>query len=83
VLLLALVAVFFVAQLWNWLRVLQIADLSYAQPITALSYITVLGLSALWFGEHIDALKVVGIVLILAGVWFISRGPHHSNAGHG
>lgn len=82
-LLLALVAVFFVAQLWNWLRVLQIADLSYAQPITALSYITVLGLSALWFGEHIDALKVVGIVLILAGVWFISRGPHHSNAGHG
>jgi drug/metabolite transporter (DMT)-like permease len=83
VLLLALVAVFFIAQLWNWLRVLQISDLSYAQPITALSYITVLGLSALWFGEHIDALKVVGIVLILAGVWFISRGPHHSNAGHG
>ena len=76
----ALVVIFFIAQLFNWLRVLEISDLSYSQPITSLSYITVLGLSALWFGEHIDALKVAGIVLVLAGVWCISRGPHHSNA---
>lgn len=75
----ALVVIFFITQLFNWLRVLQMSDLSYSQPITALSYITVLGLSALWFGEHIDALKVAGIVLVLAGVWFISRDPHHSN----
>jgi drug/metabolite transporter (DMT)-like permease len=76
----AIVVVLFIAQLFNWLRVLQMSDLSYSQPITALSYVTVLGLSAAWLGEQIDLLKVAGIVLILAGVWFISRGPHHSHA---
>ena len=75
------VVVLFVVQLFNWLRVLQMSDLSYSQPITSLSYITVLGFSVLWLGEQLDALKVAGIVLILAGVWFISRGPHHSNKG--
>ena len=79
-LIVALVVVLFVVQLFNWLRVLQMSDLSYSQPITSLSYITVLGFSVLWLGEQLDALKVAGIVLILAGVWFISRGPHHSNA---
>lgn len=56
------------------------ADLSYAQPITSLSLITVLVLSAAVLGEHIDAPKVAGIVLVLAGVWLISRGPHRRAA---
>ena len=73
----------FVAQLINWLRVLEMSDLSYSQPITSLSYITVLWFSVSWLGEQLDPLKIAGILLILAGVWFISRGPHHSNAGHG
>ena len=38
-----------VAQLANWLWVLAQADLSFAQPITALSYITVLAFSPLSF----------------------------------
>jgi drug/metabolite transporter (DMT)-like permease len=71
--------VIFVAQLINWLRVLQMSDLSYAQPITSLSYITVLGFSVSWLGEQLDPLKIAGILLIMAGVWFISRGPHHSH----
>jgi drug/metabolite transporter (DMT)-like permease len=75
-----LVVVIFIAQLFNWLRVLEISDLSYSQPITSLSYITVLGFSVAWLGEQLDVLKVSGILLILAGVWFISRGPHHSHA---
>ena len=29
---------------------------------------------------RLDALKLLGIAFILAGVWFISRGPHHSAA---
>ncbi|HYL87323.1 MAG TPA: EamA family transporter [Burkholderiales bacterium] len=75
-----LVVVIFIAQLINWLRVLEMSDLSYSQPITSLSYITVLGFSVIWLGEDLDPLKVAGIVLIIAGVWFISRGPHHSHA---
>ncbi len=79
-LVITLVVVIFIAQLINWLRVLQMSDLSYSQPITSLSYITVLWFSVTWLGEQLDALKIAGILLILAGVWFISRGPHHSNA---
>ena len=66
----------FAAQLWNWLRVLARADLSYAQPFTALSYLTVLGLSVGLLHEHLSARQGAGVGLILLGVWFISRTPH-------
>jgi drug/metabolite transporter (DMT)-like permease len=74
------VAALFVWQLVNWLRVLKGCDLSYSQPITALSLILVLVLSALYLGESVDALKVLGIGLVFAGVWFISRTEHDSSA---
>ena len=70
------VAVLFACQLMNWLKVLELADLSFAQPITALSYVSVCILSALYLGENIGALKVLGIGFVLAGVWFISRTDH-------
>ena len=81
-LVIAAVVVIFIAQLINWLRVLEMSDLSYSQPITSLSYITVLWFSVTWLGEQLDALKIAGILLILAGVWFISRGPHHTTSSN-
>jgi drug/metabolite transporter (DMT)-like permease len=75
-----LVAALCVWQLVNWLRVLESCDLSYSQPITALSLILVLVLSALYLGESVDALKVLGIGFVFAGVWFISRTDHDSSA---
>ena len=60
-------------QLFNWTRVLARADLSFAQPITALSYATVLVFSSLLLHEGLSAKKVGGIALILLGVFFISR----------
>jgi len=75
-----LVAALFVWQLVNWLRVLEGCDLSYSQPITALSLISVFVLSALYLGESVDALKVLGIGFVFAGVWFISRTDHDSSA---
>jgi drug/metabolite transporter (DMT)-like permease len=75
-----LVAALFVWQLINWLRVLEGCDLSYSQPITALSLILVLILSALYLGESVDALKLLGIGFVFAGVWFISRTDHDSSA---
>ena len=68
-------AILFVLQLWVWLKVLEHADLSFAQPVTALSYVTVCGLSVVWFGETLDIRKLAGIGLVLLGVWFVSRGP--------
>jgi len=76
-----LVAILFVWQLINWLRVLESSDLSYSHPITALSLIAVFILSALYLGESVDALKVLGIGFVFAGVWFISRTDHDSSAG--
>ena len=57
------------------MRVLARADLSFAQPFTALGYITVLAISAHSLHEQISAPKVLGVALILLGVFFISRTP--------
>ena len=73
----------FAAQLWNWVRVLVRADLSYAQPITALSYVTVLALSAGLLHERISLVQGGGVGLILLGVWFISRTPYRTPGVNG
>lgn len=71
----------FGAQLCNWMRVLARADLSFAQPFTALSYITVLTISSRFLHERLSLFKVIGVVLILLGVFFISRTPSATGGG--
>ena len=66
------------AQLFNWMRVLARADLSFAQPFTALSYLSVFALSARSLNERISAPKAMGVCLILIGVFLISRTPFRS-----
>jgi drug/metabolite transporter (DMT)-like permease len=73
----------FGAQLFNWVRVLARADLSFAQPFTALSYISVLAISAHSLHETIAAPKMLGVALILLGVFFISRTPFRTAGAHG
>jgi drug/metabolite transporter (DMT)-like permease len=68
-----LVVVFMAAQLVNWLKVLDHADLSYAKPFTSLSYVTVCVLSVLLLDEHIAPLQIVGIIVVVAGVWCVSQ----------
>jgi drug/metabolite transporter (DMT)-like permease len=63
-------------QFFNWLIVLSSADLSFAQPITALSYVSVFCLSVLYLKEAADFVQMAGILCVLAGVWFISRTDH-------
>jgi drug/metabolite transporter (DMT)-like permease len=63
------------AQLVNWLKVLDHADLSYAKPFTSLGYVTVAILSVLWLGERIAPLQIVGIVIVVAGVSCVSMTP--------
>ena len=75
-----IVAALFVWQLVNWLRVLEGSDLSYSQPITSLSFISVFVLSALYLDESVSALKVLGIAFVIAGVCFIGRTDHDSGA---
>ena len=61
------------AQLFNWLKVLDHADLSYAKPFTSLSYVTVCVLSVLVLGEHVAPLQIVGNAIVVAGVWCVSQ----------
>lgn len=67
-----------VCQLVNWLMVLAHADLSYAQPITSLSYVSVCILSVVYLNEKVDSLEVMGISFMLAGVWFVCSTDHVS-----
>ena len=63
-------------QFFNWLMILGDADLSYAQPITSLSYVSVFFLSVLYLKEAADVFQMAGIMLVLVGVWFISQTEH-------
>ena len=69
----AAAVVLMICKLVNWLRVLDRADLSFAKPVTSLSYVTVCILSGLYLGEDIGALQIIGIGVVIAGVWCISR----------
>jgi drug/metabolite transporter (DMT)-like permease len=69
----ALVAILMVLRLINWLKVLEVVDLSYAQPITSMSYVSVTALSALYLGETLTPLQIVGMAIIVGGVWCITQ----------
>lgn len=74
---LAIFVIFLMAcQFFNWLVVLGNADLSYAQPLTSLSYVSVYCLSVLYLKEAIDLIQITGIIFVLAGIWFISQTDH-------
>lgn len=77
---LLLVLALMLAQLINWLRVLALADLSFAKPITSLSYVTVSVVSYYVLGEHLHPVQVAGIGVIIIGVWFVSRGAPLTSA---
>jgi drug/metabolite transporter (DMT)-like permease len=72
-------AALYVWQFFNWMMVLRYADLSFAQPITAGTYVVVGGAAWLLFGETLPPHRLLGIGLILAGVVQISRSPHRSD----
>jgi len=71
-----LVLMLMLGQFLNWMLVLKHSDLSFAHAVTALSYATVAVASVVWLGEHVDILQALGIALILAGVWLVSRTGH-------
>ncbi len=73
-----LLLVLFIAQFVNWIIVLGKADLSYAQPITAMSYVLTCFGSAALFGDRLPPQRWLGIALILGGVWFVSRTAHRT-----
>jgi drug/metabolite transporter (DMT)-like permease len=66
----------FLTQFFNWLIVLGRADLSYAQPITAGSYVLVAIGAVVFLHEHLPPTRWVGLLFIMVGVFLISRTKH-------
>jgi multidrug transporter EmrE-like cation transporter len=65
-------------EFFNWMWVLSNADLSYAQPIAAISNVFILFFAWALLGEHVPPPRIVGLSLILAGVFFISQTGHRT-----
>jgi multidrug transporter EmrE-like cation transporter len=57
-----------------WMGALTKFQLSFAYPFVALTFVFVVAAGGLLFGEPITALKVVGLVLIVAGITVASLG---------
>jgi drug/metabolite transporter (DMT)-like permease len=68
-----LVATLMLCQLFNWLQVLGQADLSFAQPFTSLSRITVSFASVYFLHERLAPAQIAGILMVCAGAWCVSR----------
>ncbi|SHI50612.1 SMR family transporter [Lutispora thermophila] len=56
-----------------WIKVLTKADLSYAYPMVSLGYILVALLSKLLFNEAFTFNKIIGIGMIVSGVFILNR----------
>ncbi len=54
-----------------WLAVLAKEELSYAYPLSSLGYVVVLIGSFLLFHEHISLARIVGILIIIIGIFFV------------
>ena len=60
-------------QLFNWLAVLDHADVSFAQPFTSLSRISVCIASAFYLGERITTAQAIGIAMVCIGALCIGQ----------
>jgi len=56
-----------------WLTVISRADLSFAYPLIALGYVVTAFLARIYFNENITLMRWLGILLVLGGVFLISK----------
>jgi drug/metabolite transporter (DMT)-like permease len=63
----------------SYLTALSWADLTYVLPATSLGYVVVALLSKFWLHEEISLMRWLGIVLITAGVGFVTQGPSYTD----
>jgi|tagenome__1003787_1003787.scaffolds.fasta_scaffold20212102_1 multidrug transporter EmrE-like cation transporter len=58
----------------SWMLTMTRFELGYAYPFVGLNYVLVLAASVLLFHESLSGSKILGTVLVIAGVVVISRG---------
>jgi len=62
----------FIASMF-WMAAMTQFDISFAYPFMSLSYVIVMVLSVLLIGEKITMYKVVGTLVIIAGLFIVTR----------
>jgi multidrug transporter EmrE-like cation transporter len=59
--------VLFASSVLVWMRVLSTSELSWGYPLLGLSYVFVALVGVFVFGEHLSALRLAGIALVILG----------------
>lgn len=62
----------FVSSMILWIKVISEMELSSAYPTVSASYIIVFFLSVLLFNETVSSVKIMGLVFVAAGVYFLN-----------
>jgi multidrug transporter EmrE-like cation transporter len=57
----------------SWMIAMTKFDISYAYPFTALGYVMILIFSIIFFHEPASLGKLIGVFLIVIGIYFSSR----------
>lgn len=57
----------------TWMLALTRFELTYAFPFTGMTFILVLAAGALLFGEHVGYLRILGTLLVVAGLVIVMR----------
>ena len=60
---------FFVSSMILWIKVISTMELSKAYPSVSLSYVVVFVLSIFLFSETVSPDKIIGLILVSAGVY--------------
>lgn len=63
----------YVASVLVWLLVLSRVPVSYAYPMVSLAYITTTIAAVIFFNETLTITRILGIFIIIAGVYLISK----------
>ena len=84
----ALGILFLLAFFAAYMTALSWADLTYVLPATSLGYVLLALIAKFYLHEQVSTMRWLGIVLISAGVGFVTRGPaltrhpaHHDSDG--
>lgn len=63
----------YIAGTFFWLMVLSRVELSFAYPMTSMSYLLIVLSSWYFLGESISLLRIVGVVTVIIGVSLIAQ----------
>jgi drug/metabolite transporter (DMT)-like permease len=64
----------------SYMTALSWADLTYVLPATSLSYVLLALIAKFLLHEQVSATRWAGIILVSAGVGFVTRGPELTHA---